>query len=459
MGRLFGTDGIRGKANGAPMDATTAFALGQAVTHVIHPSTRPPVVVVGKDPRISGYMLESALEAGVTSMGGTCYMLGVLPTPGIAYITESMRADAGFVVSASHNPYSDNGIKVFAGSGFKLSDADEDRIETLMTSGELPKLVPEPAGMGRAYRLDDVIGRYIVFLKNTLPRALSLDGVKICLDASNGATYKVAPAVFRELGADVTVIHDEPDGFNINDRCGSQHTEDLRRLVVDQGAQVGFAYDGDGDRLIAVDELGNQVTGDQILMINALQLKEEGRLANDIVVSTVMSNLGVKVCCEQHGITHHAAAVGDRYVLEAMQQLGAVIGGEDSGHMIFLRHHTTGDGILTSLQTMACVLKQGKPLSELAKVMTVFPQHLINVDVSSKPNINSVPEIVEAIDAAEKALGDQGRVLVRYSGTQNMCRVMVEGPDAKTTKTLAERIADAVRSSLSPELSRPLRIA
>jgi len=448
MGKLFGTDGIRGEANQHPMDAATAFALGQAVTHVIHPKTRPPVVVIGKDTRISGYMLESALEAGVTSMGGTCHMLGVLPTPGIAYITESMRADAGFVVSASHNPYYDNGIKVFAGTGFKLSDDDEAQIEAHMTSGELPSLVPKPEHMGRAYRLDDVIGRYIVFLKSTFPRNLSLDGVKICLDTSNGATYKVAPAVFRELGADVTVIHDEPDGFNINDHCGSQHTEDLRRLVVETGSQIGFAFDGDGDRLIAVDEKGVEVTGDQILMINALQLKSEGKLANDLVVSTVMSNLGFHLCCEQHGITHHAAPVGDRYVLEAMQRMGGVIGGEDSGHMIFLRRHTTGDGILTSLQLMSCLLKQDKPLSELASVMSVFPQKLINVDVASKPNINSVPEILEAIDAAEAELGEMGRVLVRYSGTQNMCRVMVEGPTTEVTDRLATQIADAVRAAI-----------
>ena len=448
MGKLFGTDGIRGEANRAPMDATTAFALGQAVTHVIHPSNRAPVVVIGKDPRISGYMLESALEAGVTSMGGTCYMLGVLPTPGIAYITESMRADAGFVVSASHNPYSDNGIKVFAGTGFKLSDADEDRIEDLMTSGELPNLVPHPSGMGRAYRLDDVIGRYIVFLKNTFPRNLSLAGVKICLDTSQGATYKVAPAVFRELGADVTVIHNEPDGFNINRDAGSQHTKALRRLVVDTGAQIGFAYDGDGDRLIAVDELGREVTGDQILMVNALQLQAENRLADNLVVSTVMSNLGLRICCQEHGITHHAAAVGDRNVLEAMQRLGAVIGGEDSGHMIFLRRHTTGDGILTSLQLMSCLLKQDKPLSELTKVMDVFPQKLINIDVAAKPDIDTIPSVVEAIASAEHELGNKGRVLVRYSGTQNMCRVMVEGPSEDVTTRLANKIADAVKSAI-----------
>jgi len=415
---------------------------------VIKPANRAPVVVIGKDPRISGYMLESALEAGVTSMGGTCYMLGVLPTPGIAYITESMRADAGFVVSASHNPYYDNGIKVFAGTGFKLSDADEDRIESLMLSGELPDLVPHPEGMGRAYRLDDVIGRYIVFLKNTFPRDLSLAGVKICLDTSQGATYKVAPAVFRELGADVTVIHNEPDGFNINKNAGSQHTEALRALVVETGAQIGFAYDGDGDRLIAVDERGQEVTGDQILMVNALQLQSEGRLTGDIVVSTIMSNLGMRVCCKEHGIKHHAAQVGDRYVLEAMQRLGAVIGGEDSGHMIFLRRHTTGDGILTSLQLMSCLLKQDKPLSELRKVMDVYPQKLINVDVKTKPAIETIPAITDAIVAVEQELGEKGRVLVRYSGTQNMCRVMVEGPSLEITTRIATEIADVVQATI-----------
>ena len=448
MGQLFGTDGIRGQANRYPMDATTAFALGQAVTHVIHPQDRPPVVVIGKDTRISGYMIESALEAGVTSMGGYVYMLGVLPTPGVAYITESMRADAGFVVSASHNPYDDNGIKVFAGTGFKLPDEEEDRIEKLMLSGDLPSLAPHPDKMGRAARLDDAIGRYVVFLKSSFPRTLSLNGLKVAMDVGNGATYKVAPAVFRELGAEVTVIHHEPNGFNINDHCGSQHTEDLRRVVVETGAAIGVAFDGDGDRLIAVDEAGNQVNGDQILMLNALQLKSEGRLANDLVVSTTMSNLGLTRACEEHGITHHAANVGDRYVLEAMQQLGGIIGGEDSGHMIFLRNHTTGDGIMTALQTIACMLKQNKPLSELAKVVTVYPQALINVDVTSKPNINSVPEIVEAIEAAEAALGDNGRVLVRYSGTQNMCRVMIEGPTDKVTKHWATTIADAVRGVL-----------
>lgn len=448
MGTLFGTDGIRGEANRYPMDAAMAFAVGQAVTKVLSGDGRHIRVVIGKDTRISGYMLESALCAGVTSMGGFVEMVGVLPTPGIAYITESMRASAGFVVSASHNPYQDNGIKIFSGSGYKLSDEQEAEIEDLILGGQLPSMVPPPADMGRAHRLEDAIGRYTVFLKNAFPRELSLDGMKIAMDVGNGATYKVGPAVFRELGADVTVINDEPNGFNINDDCGSQHTERLRRTVVETGAALGLAFDGDGDRLIAVDETGSEITGDQILMICANRLREEGRLAGDLLVTTVMSNLGLKIACQEAGIAHHASRVGDRYVLEDMRRLGAVLGGEDSGHMIFLEYQTTGDGILAALQLVATMLKSGEPLSALARQMDVYPQRLINVDVSSKPDVESLPELVEAINRAEAALEGRGRVLVRYSGTQNMCRVMVEGPTPELTARYADEVAAVVRRLL-----------
>ncbi|MDR2620285.1 MAG: phosphoglucosamine mutase [Propionibacteriaceae bacterium] len=448
MGALFGTDGIRGAANSYPMDAMTAFALGQALTHVIHPVHRPPVVVIGKDTRISGYMLESALEAGITSMGGIVHMLGVLPTPGIAYITQSMRADAGFVVSASHNPYQDNGIKVFGSDGFKLSDAQEAEIERLMLSGELANLTPPAAKMGRAYRLDDVLGRYIVFLKNSFPRSLRLDGVKIAMDVANGAAYRVAPAVYRELGADVHVINDDPNGFNINADAGAMYPEVLAKVVREIGAQVGFAYDGDADRLVAVDETGQVVGGDQILLINALELKRQQRLTNNAVVSTVMSNLGFRVACEEYGITNYAAQVGDRYVLELMKEVGAVIGGEDSGHTIFLRRHTTGDGILSSLQLLTCMLQREQPLSVLKQAMQVYPQTLLNVDVARKPNLDEVPEVVAAIAAATGELGSHGRVLVRYSGTQQLCRVMVEGPTLAETEAHATAIADAIRNAI-----------
>jgi phosphoglucosamine mutase len=449
MGKLFGTDGIRGEANRHPMDATMAFAVGQAVTHVLKKENHTTRVIIGKDTRISGYMLESALEAGITSMGGVVQMVGVLPTPGIAYITESMRADAGFMVSASHNPYQDNGIKIFSGSGFKLSDEQESQIEDLILGGRLPEMVASPGRMGRAERLTDAIGRYIVFLKSAFPRSISLEGIKIAMDVSNGATYKVAPAVFRELGADLTVIHNQPDGKNINTACGSQHTEDLRKTVLETGSLIGLAFDGDGDRLIAVDETGKEITGDQILLVCANQLKKEGKLANDLIVSTVMSNLGLSAACRKLCIAHHAAKVGDRHVLEDMQRFQAIIGGEDSGHMIFLRHHTTGDGILTALQLVAAVLISGNPLSELAGLMDVFPQKLINVDVARKPEIETVPEIVEVIAEVEAELQSNGRVLVRYSGTQNMCRVMVEGPTSETTQRCASKIADVVKICLT----------
>lgn len=448
MGKLFGTDGIRGVANRHPMDAVMALAVGQAVTYVLRKPDRQPRVIVGKDTRISGYMLESALESGITSMGGVAEMVGVLPTPGIAYLAESMRVDAGIVVSASHNPYEDNGIKVFAGSGFKLSDEQEARIEDLILGDNLPSMVPPPNEMGRAYRLDDARARYVVFLKNAFPRDLSLEGMKIAMDVGNGATYRVAPAVFTELGADLTVIHDEPDGININDECGSQHTADLRRTVVETGSALGLAFDGDGDRLIAVDETGAELTGDQVLVICARMLHDEGRLRNNRLVSTVMSNLGLTVACKRYGFEHHASKVGDRYVLEEMKAVGAVLGGEESGHTIFLDHHTTGDGILTALKLVTAMLRSGQPLSELARLMDVFPQKLVNVDVARKPDISTVPEITEAIARVEAELAGQGRVLVRYSGTQNMCRVMVEGPTADATERYARQIADVVRAAI-----------
>jgi phosphoglucosamine mutase len=449
MGRLFGTDGIRGEANRYPMDAATAFAVGQAMTRVLKHNGHVPRVIIGKDTRISGYMLESALESGVTSMGGYAYLVGVMPTPAIAYLTESMRADAGLVISASHNPYHDNGIKAFAGNGSKLSDDQEAEIEELVLGGALPEMVPPPKGMGRAKRLEDALGRYVVFLKNTFPRGLTMEGLKIAMDVANGATYKVAPAAFTELGAEVTIIHDEPNGFNINDGCGSQHTEDLSRAVRDTGSVIGLAFDGDGDRLIAVDEKGNTISGDQILLICAKMLQSEGRLANDLLVTTVMSNLGLRVAAGRAGIRHHASKVGDRNVLEDMRAMGAVLGGEDSGHVIFLDYHTTGDGILTALQLIAAMLKDGRTLSEMAaEAMDVFPQRLINVRVARKPDLCEVPDILAAVAVAEAELADQGRVLIRYSGTESLCRVMVEGPTAEITDRWAEQLAEVVRVAL-----------
>lgn len=448
MGKLFGTDGIRGEANRHPMDAAMAFAVGQAITHFLKKDGHLTHIIIGKDTRLSGYMLESALESGITSMGGVPYLVGVLPTPGIAFVTESMRADAGIVVSASHNPFQDNGIKIFSGSGFKLSDEQENEIEALILGGKLPQMVAPPKDMGRAYRISDVRGRYIVFLKSTFSRQLSMEGMKIAMDVANGATYSVAPEAFTELGADLDVIHDSPNGLNINDKCGSQHTSDLKKRVLESGAAIGLAFDGDGDRLIVVDEKGNEITGDQILIICANMLKQQGKLKNDLLVSTIMSNLGLTLACKKLGFKNHAAKVGDRYVLEEMQRLGAVLGGEDSGHVIFRNHHTTGDGIITALQVISAMLFSGKPISELAKAMEVLPQKLINIDVGRKPDIATVPEIVSAIKQVESELGEQGRVLVRYSGTQNMCRVMVEGPTRETTEKYCKQIADVVVSAL-----------
>jgi phosphoglucosamine mutase len=448
MGKLFGTDGVRGEANRYPMNAEIAFAIGQAVVYLLKKGHHRPMIVIGKDTRISGYMLEGSLESGITSMGGNPYLLGVLPTPGIAFIAQSMRADAGIVISASHNPYQDNGIKIFSGNGFKLSDEQEETIEDLVFSNTLHGLVPPVRDMGQAFRMEDVHGRYIVFLKSTFPRDLSMEGMKIVIDTANGATYKVAPDTFWELGADIEVINNTPNGININDRCGSQYTRDLKRKVIETGAEIGLAFDGDGDRLIAVDEKGQEITGDQILLICAAMLKERGTLKNDLLVSTIMSNLGLRIACKRYGFRYHASKVGDRYVLEDMVQLGGVVGGEESGHMIFLDHHTTGDGIVTAMQLIAAMVRSGKPLSELARMMDIYPQRLINVDVQSKPDVATVPRIMDVIRKIERELGDDGRVLVRYSGTQNMCRVMVEGPTDEVTERCCKEIADVVKSVL-----------
>lgn len=449
MGRLFGTDGVRGVANVAPMTAEMALEIGRATAYVCkrHREHRHRIVI-GKDTRVSGYMLESALTAGICSMGVDVLLVGPMPTPGIAFITRSMRAHAGMVISASHNPYQDNGIKIFSRDGFKLPDSEEDEIEDLITSGRIRDIRPTALEIGKATRIDDARGRYIVFCKNTFPENLSLDGMKIVLDCANGATYKTAPIIFSELGAEVTALHCEPNGININDRCGSQHTQDLEAKVLETKANVGLAFDGDGDRLIAVDERGKQITGDQILAICGKRYKEQGRLKNNLLITTVMSNFGLGLALKELGIEHGASKVGDRYVLEMMQQKGAVVGGEESGHMIFLDQHTTGDGIVSALQLLSAMCAANQPLSALARVMTVSPQVIINVDVARKPPLEELPQLQTEVKAAEAELGDKGRVLIRYSGTQAMCRVMVEGPTEEMTRRLAEHIAGIVRQCI-----------
>jgi phosphoglucosamine mutase len=451
MGRLFGTDGIRGEANQYPMDGLTAYRVGRAVAATIKGDAedRKPVVIIGKDTRISGDMLEGALSAGITSMGVDVCPIGVLPTPAIAYYTIRIRAHAGIVISASHNPFQDNGIKIFGENGFKLSDHQEEAIEDLILNDTFLKFMPPSEEMGRIRRLDNVLEQYVAFLKQHFPQTLSMAGMKMVLDTANGATHEAAPALFRAFGADVTVIHNHPNGININDNCGSQYTADLEIKVQETGSAAGFAFDGDGDRLIAVDEKGRKLIGDQILLICARALKEEGRLKKNLLVSTVMSNLGLSKACVKYGIDRHESRVGDRYVLEDMQRLGAVIGGEESGHIILSEHHSTSDGIISALQILAVMLKEKKPLSELSEMMVVYPQKLINVPVREKPDIATLPRLTEAIRQVDAELGDEGRLLVRYSGTQNLCRVMVEAATMDMTEKYCRQIADQVRKSLS----------
>jgi len=448
MGELFGTDGVRGVANEYPMTAEMALNIGRATAFSFKRKGHIPRIIIGKDTRISGYMLENALVSGICSMGVNALLVGPLPTPGIAFATNSMRADAGIVISASHNPFQDNGIKIFSNEGFKLPDEKELEIEKLIFSNNMHTLHPSPSELGKAYRIDDARGRYIVFLKNTFPKEHTLEGTKVVLDCAHGATYRVAPDTFFELGADVISLFDQPNGENINAHCGSQHPETLAEEVIKGKADVGFAFDGDGDRCTTVDEKGSVLTGDQIMAICAKEMKKEGKLNKNLVVCTVMSNIGFGIALKQVGIKQVVTKVGDRYVLEEMQAKGAVIGGEESGHVIFLEHHTTGDGIITALQVLAAMKKAQKPLSELAQVMRVFPQKLINVDVKTKPELSTIPEIGAAVRDVEEQLADTGRVLVRYSGTQNMCRVMVECPTNEETEKYCGQIADVIREKL-----------
>ena len=449
MGRMFGTDGVRGVANIHPMTAETALAIGRATAYICKKRSRKrPMIVIGKDTRLSCDMLEAALAAGVCSMGGEALLAGVLPTPGVAFMTHSLWADAGMVVSASHNPFEDNGIKIFSRDGFKLPDSEENEIENLIESGKIGEALPTASEIGRMRRLSDAPARYVTFCKSTLHENIHLEGMNIVLDCANGATYRIAPAVFRELGANIDTIHCSPSGTNINEKCGSQHTEDLVARVVESHADLGFAFDGDGDRLIAVDEKGNCLTGDHVMAICARLYKDFGLLANNLVIATVMSNFGFFAAMRNINVTTGSSAVGDRYVLEMMREKNAVMGGEESGHVIFLNHHTSGDGIITAVQLLWAMRHYGQPLSELAKIMTLSPQRIVNINVSHKPPLDEIDALQSAIRAVETELGDSGRVLVRYSGTQAMCRVMVEGPTKEITDRLAGSLAEVVRINI-----------
>ena len=449
MGRLFGTDGIRGIANRYPMTCEMAVNVGRAVTAYFSTGGKRPKIIIGKDTRLSGAMLEHALSAGICSAGGKALRVGVLPTPGVAHLTLSEGADAGVMISASHNPFYDNGIKIFGCDAFKLSDDAEVEIEALLAEEDRLRARCETVqDVGDDFRIDDAEDRYLWFLESTLPAGFRLDGMKLVLDCANGATFRVAPALFKGLGADVEALFIEPDGRNINGGCGSQHTGRLAERVVESGAAIGLAFDGDGDRLIAVDEQGKVVTGDQMLAVCGRYLKQKGALPNNLVVSTVMSNIGLGMAFREMGIVHRKTDVGDRYVMQEMRRSGAVLGGEDSGHMIFLDRHTTGDGILTALRLIEVLTDSGAPLSDLTRVMAVYPQILMNVEVAAKPAIETVPEIAGAIAEVEGRLGDQGRVLVRYSGTQPLCRVMIEGPTKDEIERYCRHILDAVAKTL-----------
>ena len=446
--KLFGTDGIRGVANVDPMTGEIAMQLGRAISHIFKEVKGKHRIVVGKDTRLSGYMLETALASGICSMGVDVMLVGPLPTPGIAFITSSMRANAGVVISASHNPYYDNGIKIFSQDGFKLPDEMERQIEELIISNHLHSLRPTAREVGKAYRIDDAIGRYVVFLKNTFPNHLSLDGLRIALDCANGAAYRVAPTVFEELGAEVMPIGIEPNGENINERCGSLHPKVVSQLVLEKGADLGIALDGDGDRIVFVDRKGNQVDGDYILAICALQMLSENRLKKGTLVTTVMSNIGLDRAITEAGGEVIRTQVGDRYVVEEMVRGDYNLGGEQSGHTIFLDYNTTCDGILTALQVLAIMKQKGRSLDELAKVMEPLPQVLYNVEVKEKKNLSEFPEIEKRIREIEKSLRHSGRILIRYSGTEPLLRIMVEGEDETELHRFAQDLIGLVKKHL-----------
>jgi phosphoglucosamine mutase len=446
--KLFGTDGVRGVANIYPMTAEVALQLGRVLAYVIKYGPGRHRIVVGKDTRLSGYLLEYAAVAGICSMGVDVLLTGPLPTPGIAFITSSMRADAGVVISASHNPYQDNGIKFFSGDGFKLPDDLEARIEVLMTHPEVEEARPTAMEIGQAFRIDDAVGRYISYLKSTFPKELELDGLKIVVDCAHGATYKVAPAVFRELGAEIITHGVRPNGKNINHKCGATHPEAMATLVKRHRADLGIAFDGDGDRAIMVDHEGEIVDGDHILAICAQDMHRRERLHRKMVVGTVMSNLGLEVALRKMGLKLLRTPVGDRYVVEAMLAGGYNLGGEQSGHLVFLNHSTTGDGILTALRLLAVMLREDKPLADLARVMETFPQVLINLRVKERKDLKSLPQAHRAIQEAEKRLGAQGRLLVRYSGTEPVLRIMAEGENQQQIEEVTQELSRTLEIQL-----------
>lgn len=452
--RLFGTDGIRGTANQHPMTPETVVRVGQAIGHLLQKQALPWAgrdrkVVIGKDTRLSGYMIEQALASGLNSMGIFVHLVGPLPTPGIGYLTRNMRAAAGIVISASHNPYIDNGIKVFGHDGFKISESMEREIERLVHEQNFADLAPDSHQIGRTRRIDDAQGRYIVFAKNTFPMDETLDGMRIVLDAANGAAYRVAPAIFEELGAEVIMIGNNPNGMNINDKSGALYPAKIAQAVLDYRADVGISLDGDADRVIMVDEKGQIMNGDHILGVCALHLKKKGLLRKNTLVVTQMSNFGLERKMKESGIDVVKTNVGDKYVVEEMRKNGYSLGGEQSGHIIFLDHSTTGDGCVAALNVLSVMKETGVKLSDLNRIIDDVPQALINCRIKKRVDLDSLPGYTALVKEISERLGSEGRVFVRFSGTEPLVRVMVEGPDKRQIVSDAERIADLIQKQVS----------
>ena len=453
--KIFGTDGVRGVANIEPVTVETALKLGRAAAHIFmemseqagrnHGRAR---IVLGKDTRLSGYMLENALASGVMSLGADVIFIGPLPTPGVAYITRSLRADAGIMLSASHNPYEDNGIKFFRHDGYKLDDSIEQRIEHLVFSGEIESIRPTAGKIGRATRIDDAVGRYVEFAKASFPRGMTLEKIRVAVDVANGAAYKSSPCILRELGAELFIGHDKPNGRNINKDCGSTYPQAIQTLVRETGAHVGISHDGDADRVLLCDENGEVVDGDEIMAIAALDLLGAGRLAQNTLVATVMSNFGLDETLARHGGRVLRTQVGDRYVIETMMKNDLNLGGEQSGHMIFRDFSSTGDGIVSALQILRIMVETGKPLSELKKCLLKYPQAQRNLRVREKRPLEQVPGVLKLVTETEQQLAGAGRVLLRYSGTEPKVRLLIEGRDGMAINAQADRIAGVLQEAI-----------
>ncbi len=448
MQKLFGTDGIRGQANRYPVNAELALKLGKALGKRLNAhgygSAR---AVIGKDTRLSGYMLETAITSGLVSAGCDVFLVGPVPTPAVAHLTRSLAADVGIMLTASHNPYDDNGIKIFSPLGYKLEDEEEDEITRLILGTDLNTDAIRSDQLGKAYRLDDARGRYIEFAKSTIDNE-KMSGFKVVMDCANGAAYDIGPWIFRELGATIIKTGVSPDGLNINTDCGAMHPEVVAKLVIEQGADIGIALDGDADRVIFADANGMIVDGDRVLAACAIAFKKQGLLANDTLVVTSMSNLGLHEAMRKHGIKVEIAEVGDRYVIDSMRKGGHSLGGEKSGHLIFHNHATTGDGIISALQVLRMMKREGKTLAELADCMTEYPQRLVSLKVKEKRPIGEVPILCEAIKACENELKDAGRVIVRYSGTESKIRLLVEASETAVVETWIEKLTQAVADGL-----------